>query len=117
MHKLIATNALISLSISLKDKKNVEIIFENTIRRDYPNLPKIPDGIVIFENGYIWLEVENIRKKGNKLLKLCEALIQFNDSQLPSLYRHQCIDVVVVGIMAHRDQSKRSNVTTDYGLS
>lgn len=95
MHKLLSTNVLIGLSNYLQGEDEVEIIFEGKIRKDYPKLGKIPDGAVLLTEGYIWVEVENIKKTGENLLKLSETLVKFNDSQLPRLYGRECIQFVV----------------------
>lgn len=104
MHDILASNVLIATLKEYNNQGDVEIIFENQIRKDYPFLKKIPDGLIIFETSYIWLELENIRKKGYDLLKLSETLVSFNDSKLPRLYDRECSDVLV----AHNNKNRFS---------
>lgn len=68
-HDLIAAGVLTHLH-----EQGYEIVPEKAIRRDNPELAKIPDGLAQKRNEVAWVEVEHARKSGKAMDELAAAL-------------------------------------------
>lgn len=96
MHHILSCQALAAIKQHLQsDDPAVKIVFERQVRKDYPFLQKIPDGIILQESTYTWLEVENIQKTGSQLLNLADILVKFNQNRMPMLYNRECGQIIV----------------------
>lgn len=93
-HHIFAVSALALLK---KEKANSKIIFERQIRLQFPNLEKIPDGLLIQENKKaLWLEVERREKKDaerDKILQLVTEAYYQKLNLLPDIKEYRVVIV------------------------
>lgn len=84
----------------------LEYFFEREIRRAYPYLAKYPDGVVIDATTTgIWIECERSSKVSQKLVWMCQAIIDASNNNLPSLFGKRFKNVIVCVDPNERDSN------------
>lgn len=93
-HHILSTSTLALLQNQLS---NSRILFEREVRINFPNIDKIPDGLLLRDNKKgLWLEVERGEKKPNERDKILELITDSYYSKLTLLPEIKNYEIVIV---------------------
>ena len=99
-HDLMANGLLAVLA-----SRGLTVLPERRLRRENPQMKKIPDGLAIHQEGkgIWWLEVESARKTGKSMNDMAKALIRAPAGNAPVLSGHKPTAGMVAFTASARD--------------
>lgn len=98
-HDLITAGVLSQLF-----ERGYNVLPEKIIRRDNPQLTKIPDGLAWKDDIAIWLEVESARKTGKAMADLANAIVIVASGQSKVVSGHKPSLAMVAYVMDASDE-------------